>query len=187
MMPAVSVCDPVAAALRYSLESGQSKSNDNLSASVGANVTRILQSEIEYEEVTGYQNTVLEQLKAKYIVLSLPPQQQSDKSESAKYKDSQITNSSKKTEGDKKMGPSLPEPAVTLYPASKISLGWKGTLPVGAGMYNVGNTCYLNSTLQALFHTPALVNWLLSDQHHTSKCEQNSEYCPSSVLDSFDN
>ncbi|XP_012255810.2 ubiquitin carboxyl-terminal hydrolase 36 isoform X2 [Athalia rosae] len=175
-MPAVSVCDPVAAAIRYSLESSQSnKSSEDLSAVIGGNATRILESEIEYKEVAGYQSTVLEQLKAKYIVLSLPQHQQhSDKAEqSGKFQDSSVYSTSKKSE-DKKMGPSLPEPAVTLYPTNKISLGWKGTLPVGAGMYNVGNTCYLNSTLQALFHVPALVNWLLSDQHHTSKCEQNN-------------
>ena len=32
-------------------------------------------------------------------------------------------------------------------------------------MQNVGNTCYLNSTLQALFHTPALYNYLMSGSH----------------------
>ncbi|XP_046753723.1 ubiquitin carboxyl-terminal hydrolase 36 isoform X1 [Diprion similis] len=170
-MPAVSVCDPVAAALRHSLESSHSKSSDDLSATVGANASRILESQIEYEEVASYQTTVLEQLKAKYIVLSLP-QQKLDPSQSGQNEDNSFNNSSKKGE-DKIMGPSLPEPAVTLYPAQKIILGWKGTLPVGAGMYNVGNTCYLNSTLQALFHVPALVNWLLADQHHMSKCEQN--------------
>ncbi|XP_015595201.1 ubiquitin carboxyl-terminal hydrolase 36 isoform X2 [Cephus cinctus] len=166
-MPAVSICDPVAAALRHSLEASQSKSLDDLSVSLAGSASRILQTEIQYEEAANYQATVLDRLKAKYIVLSLP---YSDHSEGGKTKDS--ANSTKKSE-IKKMGPSLPEPAVTLYPAQKVNLGWKGTFPVGAGMYNVGNTCYLNSILQALFHVPALINWLLSDTHHNSKCEQN--------------
>ena len=35
----------------------------------------------------------------------------------------------------------------------------------GSGMKNMGNTCYLNSTLQALFHIPAFVNYLHSGGH----------------------
>ncbi|XP_043274573.1 ubiquitin carboxyl-terminal hydrolase 36 [Venturia canescens] len=166
-MPAVSVCDPIASAIRHSLETGHSKSilsSDDLSASLTCSATRILQTEIPYEETDGYRSTVLDHLKAKYIVLSLP--NSLEQTESSKG----LTQKKKLL---KEMGPSLPEPIVTLYPADKINLGWKGTFPVGAGMYNVGNTCYLNSTLQALFHVPALVNWLLSDSHHTSKCEQN--------------
>ncbi|XP_012276201.1 ubiquitin carboxyl-terminal hydrolase 36 isoform X1 [Orussus abietinus] len=165
-MPAVSIRDPVAAALRHSLESGQSETSDDLSISLAGGATRILQTEIEYEETPGYRSSVLDRLKAKYIVVSLPHAERSD---STKAKDA---SNLQKCEV-KEMGPSLPEPSVTLYPANKVNLGWKGTFPVGAGMYNVGNTCYLNSTLQALFHVPALVNWLLSDTHHTSKCEQN--------------
>ena len=156
-MPAVSICDPVAATLRRTLETSQQKTSDDLSTSLVSSAARILQSEIQYKEVDDYQTTILDQLKAKYIVLSLPSSESTDD----KVKDG----------GTK--GPSLPEPTVTLYCPKKICLGWKNTFPVGAGMYNVGNTCYLNSTLQALFHVPALVNWLLSDTHHTSKCEQN--------------
>ena len=156
-MPAVSICDPVAATLRRTLETSQQKTSDDLSTSLVSSASRILQSEIQYKEVDDYQTTILDQLKAKYIVLSLPSSENTD---------------DKAKDGGTK-GPSLPEPTVTLYSPKKICLGWKNTFPVGAGMYNVGNTCYLNSTLQALFHVPALVNWLLSDTHHTSKCEQN--------------
>lgn len=39
-------------------------------------------------------------------------------------------------------------------------------------MFNMGNTCYLNSTLQALFHTPALFNYLMSD-FHKRECGKN--------------
>ncbi|KAG7189421.1 hypothetical protein KM043_017125 [Ampulex compressa] len=166
-MPAVSVCDPVVATLRHALETGQTKTSDDLSTTLVSNASRILQSEVHYKEVDGYQATILDQLKAKYIVLSLP---NSENTEDNKTKDG--TTYTKKSEASCK-GPTLPEPAVTLYSPKKVNLGWKSTFPVGAGMYNVGNTCYLNSTLQALFHVPALVNWLLSDSHHTSKCEQN--------------
>ncbi|XP_031846281.1 ubiquitin specific peptidase 36 isoform X2 [Nomia melanderi] len=165
-MPAVSICDPVAATLRRTLETSQSKTSDDLSTNLVSSASRILQSEIQYTEVDDYQTTILDQLKAKYIVLSLPNSENSED----KVKDG--ANYGKKSEKTSK-GPSLPEPTITLYSSKKVTLGWKGTFPVGAGMYNVGNTCYLNSTLQALFHVPALVNWLLSDAHHTSKCEQN--------------
>ncbi|XP_066595490.1 ubiquitin carboxyl-terminal hydrolase 36 isoform X2 [Prorops nasuta] len=165
-MPAVSICDPVVAVLRHTLENSPSKATDDLSSSLISNASRILQSSVQYEEAENYQMTILDELKNKYIVLSLPLL---DTKTEEKVKDNMLCG--KKNVASK--GPSLPEPAITLYSPNKVNLGWKGTFPVGAGMYNVGNTCYLNSTLQALFHVPALVNWLLSDSHHTSKCEQN--------------
>jgi ubiquitin carboxyl-terminal hydrolase 36/42 len=62
----------------------------------------------------------------------------------------------------------LPKTKITLLPAHSIQLGWRKEDCVGGGMINVGNTCYLNSTLQALFHVPAFVNWLCSDNSHLS-------------------
>lgn len=180
-MPAV--CDPVAAAIRQSLEIGQTKSaGDDVSKLLTSDASKILQSEIKYEKIDEYQSKVLDNLKTKYTVLSLPKinernnnnNNQMDNND--KMKDNNNVLLRKKNDNNKvKNGPSLPEPVVVLYPSDKIQLGWKGTFPVGAGMYNVGNTCYLNSTLQALFHVPALVNWLLSDTHHNSKCEQNGK------------
>lgn len=167
-MPAVSVCDPITARLHRTLDNSPSKTTDDLSIDLVNGASRILQTEVQYKETNDYQVSILDQLKAKCIVLSLPS---SENLEEGKIKDG--ANYKKKNDANK--GLILPEPAVTLYSPKKVHLGWKGTFPVGAGMYNVGNTCYLNSTLQALFHVPALVNWLLSDTHHNLKCEQNGK------------
>ncbi|XP_050098522.1 ubiquitin carboxyl-terminal hydrolase 36 isoform X2 [Anopheles aquasalis] len=69
---------------------------------------------------------------------------------------------------------SLPAPKRTLFPRENVQVGWKTTgrkWQVGAGMINMGNTCYLNSTLQALFHVPAIANWLVSDVQHRARCD----------------
>ena len=172
-MPAVSVCDPLAVAICRNLDTaGQSKNSDDLNISLAGSASRILHTKLDYEETDNYRSAVQDHLKSKYMVLSIPKQENS--SDNGKVKDGVSNSAQKNTEKTKE--PKLPEPAVTLYSPNDVNLGWNKTFPIGAGMYNVGNTCYLNSTLQALFHVPALVNWLLSDSHHDSKCEQNGKY-----------
>ncbi|XP_013107219.2 ubiquitin carboxyl-terminal hydrolase 36 isoform X2 [Stomoxys calcitrans] len=74
----------------------------------------------------------------------------------------------------------LPAPKRILYPRENVRIGWKATgrkWDVGVGMMNVGNTCYLNSTLQALFHVPSMANWLMSDSAHMERCESTDSGC----------
>ena len=55
-----------------------------------------------------------------------------------------------------------------LFPLSQLpglSKWPAGITGPGAGQTNQGNSCFLNATLQALAHTPMLVNYCLSRQH----------------------
>ncbi|NWX51140.1 UBP42 hydrolase, partial [Steatornis caripensis] len=60
-------------------------------------------------------------------------------------------------------------PQRILFPPEKICMDWQQTQSVGVGLQNLGNTCFLNSTLQCLTYTPPLANYMLSLEH-TKSC-----------------
>ncbi|KAJ2964905.1 hypothetical protein NQZ79_g352 [Umbelopsis isabellina] len=60
------------------------------------------------------------------------------------------------------------KPARQLFDPNRLQLTWQRIRPVGLGIENLGNTCFLSSTLQALTYIPAFAQYLLSEQHGRS-------------------
>ncbi|KAG7260543.1 hypothetical protein CRUP_024735 [Coryphaenoides rupestris] len=51
------------------------------------------------------------------------------------------------------------------FPPERLSLRWSQAQRVGAGLQNIGNTCFLNAALQCLSYTPPLANYMLTREH----------------------
>ncbi|XP_026993358.2 ubiquitin carboxyl-terminal hydrolase 42-like [Tachysurus fulvidraco] len=66
-------------------------------------------------------------------------------------------------------------PQKILFPPERLSLTWTQVHHIGAGLQNLGNTCFLNSALQCLSYTPPLANYMLSREH--SKTCHEPEFC----------
>ncbi|NWS78774.1 UBP36 hydrolase, partial [Crotophaga sulcirostris] len=54
-----------------------------------------------------------------------------------------------------------------------FSMKWEQIHQIGAGLQNLGNTCFLSSTMQCLTYMPLLANYLLSKEH-TRTCQQGN-------------
>ncbi|CAL8072702.1 unnamed protein product [Orchesella dallaii] len=92
---------------------------------------------------------------------------------SSGYGSGSSSGSSSNSSSSPSQGHQLPKPKRILYPREKIVPGYTEKLPVGAGFYNMGNSCYLNASLQAVFHVPAFINWLRHDVDHRRQCQDN--------------
>ncbi len=69
---------------------------------------------------------------------------------------------------------SPPIPRRVFFQAKKVRVEYRSPRVPGSGMKNLGNTCYINSTLQALFHVPSLHNYLVGGAHQ-AQCSSRGQ------------
>ncbi|KAL1768657.1 ubiquitin carboxyl-terminal hydrolase 42 isoform X1 [Sigmodon hispidus] len=82
------------------------------------------------------------------------------------YSNSSVPDKSKPSPPkDQVLGDGIAPPQKVLFPSEKICLKWQQTHRVGAGLQNLGNTCFANAALQCLTYTPPLANYMLSHEH----------------------
>lgn len=82
------------------------------------------------------------------------------------YSNSSVPEKSKPSPPkDQVLGDGIAPPQKVLFPSEKICLKWQQSHRVGAGLQNLGNTCFANAALQCLTYTPPLANYMLSHEH----------------------
>uniref|UniRef100_A0A8C3UVG3 USP domain-containing protein n=1 Tax=Catharus ustulatus TaxID=91951 RepID=A0A8C3UVG3_CATUS len=80
---------------------------------------------------------------------------------------------------NRRRGMALPQRI--LFPAEEICMDWQQRQRPGAGLCNLGSTCYINVILQCLTYTPPLANYLLS-RDHSQLCHQQG-FCMMCIME----
>ncbi|RLV92085.1 hypothetical protein DV515_00013936 [Chloebia gouldiae] len=164
----------IAEKLREALEPGRREAAAELGRPLAAAARSVLQQRIEFAPARRGLAGQLEHLRDKYehigaevlgrplgITGSLPVRPQKPPGHSHAL--------------PRAAGDGIPAPQKVLFPPQSLSMKWERVHRVGAGLSNLGNTCFLNSALQCLTYTPPLTNYLLSREHG-----RNCEWGPGS-------
>ncbi|XP_007482991.2 ubiquitin carboxyl-terminal hydrolase 36 isoform X1 [Monodelphis domestica] len=169
---------PIVDKLKEALKPGRKDSTDDgdLGKLLASSAKKVLLQKIEFEPASKSFSYQLESLKSKYVLLN-------PKTESAgrhKSCDEAHIRRQGSDHGFESCSDGVPAPQKVLFPVERLSLKWERIYRVGAGLHNLGNTCFLNSTIQCLTYTPPLANYLLSKEH-TRNCHQGG-FCMLCVM-----
>ncbi|KAJ8345862.1 hypothetical protein SKAU_G00300550 [Synaphobranchus kaupii] len=169
---------PIVDKLKEALKPGRKDSPDegDLNKLLASSAKKVLLQKIEFEPATKGFSYQLESLKTKYVILN-------PKSESAAIQRSTDPIHIKRQGSESAGGgqsDGIPAPQKMLFPGNRLAMRWERVYRVGAGLHNLGNTCFLNSTVQCLTYTPPLANYLLSKEHSRA-CHQ-SGFCMICVM-----
>ncbi|KAI0321385.1 hypothetical protein OF83DRAFT_1051253, partial [Amylostereum chailletii] len=81
---------------------------------------------------------------------------------------------------NRKASPSKQQKSAELF-SKTLETSWPKGATVGAGLNNTGNSCFLNSALQCLLHTPPLLHVLMA-HGRADPCHVKSGFCMSCRL-----
>uniref|UniRef100_A0A669BPA5 Ubiquitin carboxyl-terminal hydrolase n=1 Tax=Oreochromis niloticus TaxID=8128 RepID=A0A669BPA5_ORENI len=167
---------PIVDKLKEALKPGRKDTGDegDLNKLLASSAKKVLLQKIEFEPATKGFSYQLDSLKNKYVILN--PRTEGATAQKA-AEPAQIKRQ-ENVVGSQSDG--IPAPQKMLFPGNKITLKWERVYRVGAGLHNLGNTCFLNSTVQCLTYTPPLANYLLSKEH-SRVCHQ-SGFCMICVM-----
>jgi len=172
-----------------SLHRGSKKGELDLAAKLKIQQKQNSLPKVQFTQPTLEIATDIDKLKSKYIVLTPKKQFQSSHKFQAKpqhvaqSKNTSNPNEAKQSISEspqpKKAQDGIPEAKRNFFPVEKIGLKWnQQQMKLLGGLCNLGNTCYLNSSLQCLMHTAPLVNILAQSQNHPA----TNGFCPLKAL-----
>lgn len=153
---------PIVEKLREALKPGRREPGEDgeLGRLLAASAKKVLLQKIEFEPASRGAPGRPEGLRGKYLLLN--PRQEPAPPRRAPE------GPLGRQGGEHAPGDGIPAPQKVLFPAERLSLKWERVSRVGAGLHNLGNTCFLNATVQCLTYTPPLANYLLSKEHGRS-------------------
>ncbi|XP_068574515.1 ubiquitin carboxyl-terminal hydrolase 36 isoform X2 [Cebidichthys violaceus] len=164
---------PIVDKLKEALKPGRKETGDegDLNKLLASSAKKVLLQKIEFEPASKGFSYQLDSLKNKYVILN--PRNEGATGQRATEPAQIKRQVSENTVSGQSDG--VPAPQKLLFPGNKLTLKWERVYRVGAGLHNLGNTCFLNSTVQCLTYTPPLANYLLSKEHSRA-CHQ-SGFC----------
>ncbi|XP_070779246.1 ubiquitin carboxyl-terminal hydrolase 36 [Enoplosus armatus] len=164
---------PIVDKLKEALKPGRKETGDegDLNKLLASSAKKVLLQKIEFEPASKGFSYQLDSLKNKYVILN--PRNEGATGQKATEPAQIKRQVSENVVGGQSDG--IPAPQKMLFPGNKLTLKWERLYRVGAGLHNLGNTCFLNSTVQCLTYTPPLANYLLSKEHSRA-CHQ-SGFC----------
>uniref|UniRef100_A0A8C4HD91 Ubiquitin carboxyl-terminal hydrolase n=1 Tax=Dicentrarchus labrax TaxID=13489 RepID=A0A8C4HD91_DICLA len=164
---------PIVDKLKEALKPGRKETGDegDLNKLLASSAKKVLLQKIEFEPASKGFSYQLDSLKNKYVILN--PRNEGATGQKAPEPAQIKRQVSENVVGGQSDG--IPAPQKMLFPGNKLTLKWERVYRVGAGLHNLGNTCFLNSTVQCLTYTPPLANYLLSKEHSRA-CHQ-SGFC----------
>ncbi|KAM6957751.1 ubiquitin carboxyl-terminal hydrolase 36 [Aplochiton taeniatus] len=161
---------PIVDKLKEALKPGRKDSGDDgdLNKLLASSAKKVLLQKIEFEPASKGFSYQLDSLKTKYVILN--PRSEGASGQKTTTEPAQIKRQiSENVGGGQSDG--IPAPQKMLFPGNRLAMRWERVYRVGAGLHNLGNTCFLNSTVQCLTYTPPLANYLLSKEHSRA-CHQ---------------